>query len=311
MNSKEIEQIVKDYLISKKVNFEAVNEKDECSLRIKELGSIFYIECHANYYQGIRYPGDKDYPSQAEGCPCPCYRSSPSYMFVCDKIGNIIVDLTEIVHGRSDAHIVEWLDDKNIILPIKSDTPFSNNYQHYKIENGKATLVKTFNSFPNISDVLVKNKLVAFGGELYNFENGIVLGNEFSGILTSSKPDVKCLAGHWKIPDNQCEEFADVISEKMKSGNLVGGYKKVIVKKAGYWFKYDTCIFVDKNGNFASDLYYVDGYNFTSIDNVTPDNYKLAIQQLENQLVSKIDAILLEKEKQNGILHQVIKKLSI
>ena len=97
----------------------------------------------------------------------------------------------------------------------------------------------------------------------------------------------------------------------MKENSLVGGFKKVEVKKDGFRNEFDTFIFIDKNGNYVSELYYLDDNNFISIYNVTPDNYEFIIQQLKNRLVSKIDAIKMEQEKKKEIISQLIKRLSL
>lgn len=313
MNNSEIEQFAKDYLNSKNICFEAKNEKDQCFLFIKKLNNIFYIECHSSYYQRTLQPGDYGYPAQAGGFPCPSYKSCPSYRFVCDSNGNIIIDLAEIVNRPYDRPI-RWIDEENIFLPIKIDNDNCDNWQHFRIQNGQAKLINTFEFCPdkNKNENLLKNKLLICDSKLYNFEKGIVLCDGFDRLLTSDENDLHSLANYWQIQSyNQRQEFLNIISKKMKDENLLVGYKKVQAQKDEFTMEYNVCVFVDKDGNFVSDLYYVDGYNFTSVDNVTPENFELVIQQLNDNLFSKIDAILSEREKKNTILNQVRKKLSL
>ena len=302
MSIYKIEKNIKDYLISKNVDFVAKCKEDECSLNIKKIGDFYYVKSHASYYQGI---------VNFHGLPASGYIKSPSYMLVCDENGNIIIDLTEISDLAYNFNDIKSLDDKNIILPIINKETGLNNYQHYKIDNGKFTLVNTFDEAPDSYDSLLKDKLVTFGGKLYNFEKNIILGNEFDKIFTVYNYGINSLADYWKIPSKQNEEFVDTISKKMKENSLVGGFKKVEVKKDGFRNEFDTFIFIDKNGNYVSELYYLDDNNFISIYNVTPDNYEFIIQQLKNRLVSKIDAIKMEQEKKKEIISQLIKRLSL
>lgn len=311
MNNTIIEQIAKNYLKSKNICFEAKNEKDECYLYIKKLDNIFYIECHSRYYQGELNPGDDGYPIQAEGFPCPVYKSFPSYRFVCDNSGNIIIDLAEII-ARPYDRSVKWLDKENIFLPIKGDKDYFDNWQHFRIKNGEVNLINTFRFINDDDKNLLKNKLIIGDRKLYNFEKGIVVCDVFDGFLKNNENDLRVLATWWQIPSySEQQEFIEIIAKKMKTENLLIGYKKVQVKKCNINLEYKTFMFIDTEGNFVSDLYYMDGYNFISVDNITSENFKLAIEYLNDNLISQIDAKLLEIEKKNQILHQIRKKLSL
>ncbi len=329
MTIEEIRDFAKKYLRSKNISFEKKCEKDKCSLTITPINDVFYVESHCEYYKGTKGPEDKDYNWHFEGVPYNIIETLPSYRFVCDDKGNIIVDLAEISRSKFEDNCYR-LNQDNIVVAIKDDNnPTSiNKFQHYKVTNGKYELMNTIEGKIKFEDRLLKNNLIISGNnKLYNFDKCVYINESmFDDILTGKKADngviydLLELAGHWKIPydkmlyDLQMDErskFAVAMSEKMIRENSVGGFKTVEVKLHDFILQYHTLIFLDKNGNFVSDLYYVDGYDFKNISNVTTQNYHTIIKNLECELTAKVNEMVEEKEKQKKIFQKAREQLKM
>ncbi len=315
-----VEQFAKDYLTSKNVDFIAKNKRDKCRLIIDESNGLFYVESNSSFYAKTLHPGDKGHPAQAEGLSCPTYQGNPSYRFVFDSNYNIIVDLEEI----SDYWCINsnnkkiFLDDQNILLPKinknREFVRFLNDFQHFKIQNGKAELIDTFESQPQITSRLKQNKLMVVDGQLYNFEEGIFLGPKFDAIFSGNDYGLEELAKNWGIPhgnysiNNRKDEFVERITQKMIENNLFGGFTKVEVKKADVSFEYHTLVFLDPKGNFTSKLYYAEETDFLAT-HISLETFPLALQMLYEKADYEVEKKVTEKQKEEKVFDKIKQKI--
>lgn len=288
MSEIEIERVAKDYLNSKNIRFEAETEKDECRLIIKKINNVFYVEVRCSFFLSV-------YSTLERSC-----------RFVINENGTVIIDIAMIAAVASDSFdcLIKPLDEENVIIPIIDDEIcLLNNFQHFRIQNGKAVLINTLKW--NLGEILLEDKLLV-GKQLYNFEKGVFLRDEFDAFYTGTKWELQELAMRWRIPQKERKTFIDTIAKKMKQENLIGAYKEIEVKKEGYQVTNTAFIFIDKNGNLASSLYYVDDYELIPIDTISPEN---TLHLLEKILTSKVDAMIAAKkakeEKEDRFLQQL------
>lgn len=300
MEKIEIEQIVKDYLITKNIDFEPKCEKDKFSIYIEEFDKVFFIRCAIKFYKGVCYP------AQAEGYPAnKC--SIAYYTLVIDENGKVLVDLAKIFPWEEGIQ----LDENNIIVPIVKDNEFGNNMRHFRIQNNEAKLINTFKSLSRYDEELLKDKLIICEGKLYNFETGAILCDSFDEILSTHEKDLADLAVNLQIPLEDRKEFINAISQKMKEEDLLIGYKKIKVEKAEFKLTNSIFVFINKKGNFVSSLYHIDDYDLKSIDGVDSLNMETIIGQIKNKLFKRIDELILREEKKKQILSQIKMKLSL
>lgn len=307
MGKNELEEIAQNYLRSKNIQFEAKNKKDRCYFEIKKLKDFFYIECHSSYFKGI---GSCE---AAEDFPVECYESAPSYCFVLDDQGNIIIDLTRIAAGYNACS--QMLDEENIILPIRNDKAtgssfnidYVNNYQHFRIKDKTLQLINTLSGRPNVSDALLRKKLLGLtNGQLYDFEKGITISNSSMDEFLTEEHQLVKLSRYWNLPCEDQQEFVHIIAERMERENLIGGYKKIEVQKGNFAGEYHTFTFIDKNGDIANDLlYYMDNYELISV----VGERDIILQQLKENLISRIDEKIAALERRHKAIQQVKSKM--
>lgn len=307
-----IKQAAKNHLKANNIPFEAGNEKDKCDLYVEKLNNLFYIEVHNEIFERMLTSEDEGYPLQTEESPIPSVSRS-AYRFVLDENGNVVIDLAKIsTHGMARDPIS--LDEENILISIRDEDPldedpYLNITQHFRIQDGKGTLIRQFQGGFSHDDLLTSKLLITAEG-LYNFQNGTFSKNMFD-IIIKEEHGVQLLAYTWGIPKKNRRKFVDTIVRKMEKEDIFGEYKMIRVEKEGYERHYCPFIYLDSNGNYVSSLYYVDDCELISIDNITPENIKAVFQQLEENLASEIDAMIAEKQRKKEKKRKFIQQLKM
>lgn len=313
LTNKEIEQVVKDYLKENNIHFEKKDNLDEISIKTKQINDLYYVEVHTEYFKGFKYSDvykEDIYSFEKD-----------SYRFVIDKDGNEVVKIDKIARYGNSNTFVRCLDDKNILLPIQNNSQpnranFNNNTEHIKIENGKATLVSVLNG--RIFDQFLEaKKIIMDNWQLYDYEKGIILRDEFDKIFSEKigqeyHPEnlLFNLLRSWGIDSWLArKDFIDSVVNKMKHKHLILGYKILESEKENIRKSFHLLIFMDMNGNFVSGLYYVDNNELNIIDNVTSENINLIFQQLKGKLDSNVDDFMQPVENvEKDIFLQLLKE---
>ena len=123
--------------------------------------------------------------------------------------------------------------------------------------------------------------------------------------LTEEHQLVK-LSRYWNLPCEDQQEFVHIIAERMERENLIGGYKKIEVQKGNFAGEYHTFTFIDKNGDIANDLlYYMDNYELISV----VGERDIILQQLKENLISRIDEKIAALERRHKAIQQVKSKM--
>lgn len=294
-NGEKIEQFAKEYFTSKNIDFMPKHEKDRCYLDIRGKYGLFYVEATVDRFVKYLNPGDEGYPVQAGGLICPLYSGEKGYMFVCDLQGNIILDVSLVkpfCHVNFN-HKQIFLDKENMLVPVQALNT-ENDIQHIRIKNSQAEVITTFyGGKPCGDERLFKNKLITFNGQLYDFSKGSMIGRKFDSII-SCKYDLEKLAREWHIPcdsrDNEQEEFIEQILRKFDEENIFGGFKRIRAEKDREVCSYGTFVFINRDGEIVSDLYYMDGDNFVSAS-VDNNSYSTVV----SSLYEKADQEVLER----------------
>lgn len=203
-------------------------------------------------------------------------------------------------------------------MPIKDERTKENAYRHFQIQNNEARLINTFASVHYLDEYGEKNKLLMVGNKLYNFETGTIICECFDEIFSvvddmdyfTEKFQVK----RYRYSSKKIEEskaVAAVLSAKMKEEDLLIGYKKIKIEKDGISLKYKIFAFINKKGDIVSSLYYMEDYDFMSIDDVNRSNFEEKIEELKIKLLEKFNEKILREEKKKNVLSQMKKKLSL
>lgn len=315
----EIKNFAKEYLSSKDIDIEEKHKKDECDTYIVGKYGLYYIETRVHRFTGMIYPGEDGYPAQAEGNPCPTYSREECHRFVCDLTGNIILDVTPVQHFFSTYENLVFLDEENILVPTlvrKNSWPNSNNdIQHIRVRKGKGILIHTFDGMtgiPRVDDKLLKNKLVNFDGQLYDFGMGRMIGHKFDKVISDDKYDLISLAKDWGIPygnyNEPREQFAEQMQQKMRDQNLFGGIKTVKAQRGDALCSYTTLALFDRDGRIASELYYMDNEEIVSVP-VNDQSYDQTINALNEIVIEEAEKKSTEKTDGTEKIPKVIQKL--
>lgn len=287
MNIKQIREIAKNYLRANNIEFEAKRDKDECSLIIKQLGNYYYVETHARYFfRDLKLDGD-DYISKTTNFgTVRYYNTKPSYRFVMDNAGQIIIPLMKIpippqkIDDKKDD--VALLDDNNLIIPIKGES--YTDFGHYQIENGQATLKHVFKDYLSLDDNFLKYNIIIWKNEIYNFKTGKLIKFPFDNLIKSNN-DVALKSFFENIGiNNNSEELLNTLKNKMLNQNLLIGTKLISFKKDNIEEKLYVFAFIDYKGNIIS-MYYKDG---CKLFNITDTSINNLITNLTNLLKAKV-----------------------
>lgn len=303
--------LVKKYLESKNIYFKRKDSRDEFDINIYPINNLLYVQVRIQYFLGVK--NSKLFKNRSSWT-----FDSSAYRFVIDKEGKEVVELTRIAVCDIDCSQAYILDENNFLLPNKKTLQLTsaNITEHFRIENGKATLVSVLNG--RIFDQFLDAKKILMNNwQLYDYEKGIILRDEFDKIFSEEicylyQPEnlLFDLLRSWGIDAWLTRKnFIDNVINKMRQKNLILGYKILESEKENIRKSFHTLIFMDVNGNFVSDLYYVDDNELIVIDNVTSENINLIFQQLKCKLDSKVDDFMqpVEKEKKDIFL-QLLKE---
>lgn len=315
---KEIEKI-KPYLLSKGLDLELKHENDEIVFRFAKKGNLCCLLLNIVRFDKVLEPGDYGYPAQAEGMPIDSYEINNRRVFVFDRTGKIIIDqdadddyrTRHGIHYRYIENDEVFLDEKNLLLPTTSVNSNGRAYQHFRIEDDKASLIHTFNeNKPVCYDFLVNNQLIRYNQKLYNFlENRFLNHPHFDFILTPSDgwKLKECLNDCFRHMDINKEELYDFIKDAMKKGNVMFGYKEISVKKEDIAKNYFTFTYLDNKANISSSLFYSDGSELKLME-VSNETYDDAINILQSDLSSRIDEELERRTKKDEIYQTLIEE---
>ena len=93
------------------------------------------------------------------------------------------------------------------------------------------------------------------------------------------------------------------MTKKALQNHMFGVTKVISVEQDDITLSYEILMFVNKDGQFVSNLYYVDDMSLVVVEGVTLENFDETIEQLKSKLMKKINILIAKKkeeqEKQN------------
>ena len=317
-----IEEFAKKHLTEQGVRFEAKERNEIGTFRIQEIRGLFYITA------GTRIEGDSTAYKEHFG-------------FVCDIDENIIVDIAPIdgSYAMSSSNVIRFIDDTNILVPTKGISHHGIAWHHYKIENGKAEQVFFFDGGVNqdlqpYSANLLVYEIGANSRQLYDFTLGKLIGPEFTMIFSPQgaaitsfyTSNIACgglkeIAEYWQIPkgdksEGNINQFMKLMTERMQKDNTFCAYVRIwnYSKKGDREFDgaYHALMFIDNQGNFEGELFYMDGDDFLRLL-ITLETYPAMVQMLKEKLKKALDAKIIAAERkealESNLLPQVMRML--
>ncbi len=317
------------YLKSKNIQLKKTSSKDSVCIYFTQRNNLCYLQIQSAKYLKTESSNNPKYQI-ISGTDYNLYDYESNVM-VFDTNGKVIIDLQKtsvqllssgLFFSNLPTLIQErtFLDDENMLIPIKGAAVYEDYFQHYRISNNKKELIRTIYPYQlgdgsfNCHQSFKRNGLILCGSTLYNFKTGKFLEHPvFDNILPpETKPQIiedyigNCFR---YFDEEELHDLCQFIASEIKEKNLMIGYKEISVKKEDIEKSYYTFAYLDTNANIVSNLFYSNGQEIKETE-VSNENYHLIVQELERDLYCQIDHNLKERVEKNTRL-SITKKIIV